>query len=109
MGYRQCKISQAEQAIKGEVSKFLNIPAGDLHDKTMPSCTSTSNDLDTLMKLIKEKYIVSVRDYYERILSSKFCKCMEKGFWIRRILGLVLTKKTKTRQSGLDEWIRRIR
>ena len=53
------KISQAEQAITGKVSKVLNFPAGDLQDKTMPSCTSTSNDLDSLTKLIKEKYTVS--------------------------------------------------
>ena len=57
--YGKRKISQVQQIVTGKVSKVLNIPITDLQKKTMPTCTSTSSDLDTLIKLLKEKFKLS--------------------------------------------------
>jgi len=69
LSYGKHKIDQVEQLVTEKVSKVLNIPVVDLHDKTMPTCTSTSSDLDILINLIKETYKVSSKQKKIQLLT----------------------------------------
>lgn len=69
LGYGKRKVKQVEQAMKEKVGKVLKISSDTFTNEVEQSCSDTCGDLDSLIKLMKDKCKVSSRQKQIQLLT----------------------------------------